>query len=293
MKTDLTSGSVEWAWLNGVIQPLAQIGINPEDRGFVFADGVYEVVRIYNGKPFALAEHLQRLGRSAAGILLKVPLSLDDLASNIGKLIERGSTRDGMLYLQLTRGHAPRNHVFPDANQCPPTLLMFVRRLGAMTPPDAAAPVKLLTVPDDRWNRCWIKSIALLPNVLAKNLAVAAGADEAVLVNDGIVTEGSQTNVFAVIDGAVVTHPVGVKVLGGVTRLILGQLAGELGISFQERRLRVEEAMTAQEVFITSTTREVAWAVRWDDRLLSDVRGPVGRRLHEAYQRRVLAECPA
>ena len=274
-------------WLNGETIPMADARLGVEDRGFQFADGVYEVIRLYGGKPFTLAEHLDRLRRSAAGIQLAMPLTPDALANEFRKFIPRTGTADGMIYLQLTRGVAPRNHLFPEAAK--PTLLFYARTLPPVPAPGTAEGAKLWSVADERWRRCWVKSIALLPNVLAKNAAVAAGADEAAFVEDGVVSECSASNLFLVVGGRVVTHPVGPKVLPGITRAALLEIAAELGIAVDERPPREDEARRADEVFITSTTREISWVSTWNNAPAGAARacGPVTRRLHEALQARV------
>ena len=274
-------------WINGEIIPMAEARISPEDRGYQFADGVYEVIRLYGGRPFTLDEHLARLERSAAGIQLAVPLDRPTLKAEIGKLIAQSAVGDGMIYLQVTRGHAPRNHVFP--TEPGGTLLFYARPLPPPSPVESNPPVTLLSVEDERWRRCWIKAIALLPNVLAKNAAVAAGADEAVFVEDGVVSECSASNFFAVVGGRLVTHPVGPKVLPGITRAVLFECARELGVPIDERAIRLDEAKAADELFITSTTREISPVGVWDG-------APVGRRsevtpeLHRALRERVSAE---
>jgi D-alanine transaminase len=279
----------EIIWIHGEIIPMADARIGVEDRGYQFADGVYEVIRIYNGKTFTLAEHLARLQRSAAAIAIGLPLSTDALALEVKKLIAASSVREGMIYLQLTRGVSARNHLIPaDAK---PTLLFYARPLPPAPVPGQGEGVKLLALADERWKRCWIKSIALLPNVLAKSQAVAEGYDEAVFIDHGIVTECAASNIFAVIAGKVVTHPVGSKVLPGITRAILFDCATSLGIGIDERPLREEEATRASELFITSTTREVSWVARWNDRYIGLGRcGPVTLAMHRALQERVRAE---
>src|SRR5580658_2061658 len=213
----------EWLWLNGQTLPLAEARIGIEDRGFQFADGVYEVIRIYSGRPFALPQHLDRLRQSADGISLSMPMSAAELSRHITTFLPKCGVTEGMIYLQLTRGVSPRNHIFsPDAR---PTLLFYARPLPPCPAAGEGDGVKLLTVPDERWKRCWVKSIALLPNVLAKNAAVAAGADEAVFIDCGNVTECSASNLFAIIGKRLVTHPVGSKVLPGITRAVLLELA--------------------------------------------------------------------
>jgi D-alanine transaminase len=271
----------EWIWLNGETMPLAEARIGVEDRGFQFADGVYEVIRIYDSRPFALREHLERLERSAKGIDLDIPLARESLTEEIERLIARSSLRDGMVYLQLTRGTSVRNHAFPATK---PTLLFYVRQVDPLPDVGAAVGMKLISVPDERWKRCWIKSIALLPNVLAKNQALSVGADEAVFIDDGIVTECSASNLFMVINGVLVTHPVGAKVLPGITRATLISLAPKVGIKVIERSVTQEEARRAEEIFITSTTREISWVRERDAQSIRRECGPLTTRLHHALR---------
>jgi D-alanine transaminase len=276
----------EVIWLNGEIIPMSEARISPEDRGFQFADGVYEVVRLYAGRPFTLDEHLARLERSAAELKLTLPIPTPQLKAEIARLTQQSGVADGMIYLQLTRGHAPRNHRFPVIQGH--TLLFYARPLDPLPTVEQTLSAKLLTAVDDRWNRCWVKSIALLANVLAKNDAVAAGADEALFVHEGHVTECSTSNFFAVIAGRLVTCPIGPKVLPGITRAVLLECAKELKIPVEERALAVEAARAADELFITSTTREISPVSHWDGI-------PVGRantittRLHLALKQRVAA----
>src|SRR5882762_1704008 len=275
----------EMIWLNGEVLPLAEARIGVEDRGFQFADGVYEVVRIYNGRAFTLAEHLDRLERSCDGIRLKNSLSKAELTREISRFIERSPVREGMIYLQITRGAAPRSHIFAPSR---PTVLFYARPLPPVAPAGSAEGLKLISQNDERWQRCWIKSIALLPNVLAKNAAVSAGCDEAVFVEKGIVTECSASNFFAVAGGKVLTHPVGPKVLPGITRLVLMDLCKQLDAPFVERAISEAECLAADEVFITSTTREIGWVARWNDRVIGNGEcGAITRRIHGAYQKLV------
>jgi D-alanine transaminase len=279
----------EQLWLNGEILPLSEAQIGIEDRGFQFADGVYEVIRIYNNRTFTLSEHLARLERSCDAIGIRGAFDREEIAGEITRFVEAGGLTDGMVYLQVTRGVAPRNHIFPPRPQ--PTVLFYTRSLPPLPAPGTGEGAKLKSVADERWKRCWIKSIALLANVLAKNEAVAAGADEAVFVEDGIVSECSASNLFAVIKGEVVTHPVGPKVLPGITRLVLSEIARKTGVRFTERPLRETEARAADELFITSTTRELHWVGMWDGRTVGGGRcGPVTKSLHEAFVQRVREE---
>src|SRR5258706_10885673 len=275
----------EMIWMNGEVLPLAEARIGVEDRGFQFADGVYEVVRIYNGRPFTLSEHLDRLARSCEGIRLNSPLSKSDFTREIGKFVEKSPVREGMIYLQITRGAAPRNHIFADSK---PTVLFYARPLPPVAPAGTGQGLKLMSQNDERWQRCWIKSIALLPNVLAKNAAVAAGCDEAVFVEKGIVTECSASNFFAVAGGKVLTHPVGPKVLPGITRLVLMELCKQLDVPFVERAISDAECLAADEVFITSTTREIGWVGKWNDRQIGNGKcGAITKRIHAAFQKLV------
>jgi D-alanine transaminase len=282
----------EWIWLNGEIMPMAEARLGIEDRGFQFADGVYEVIRLYDGKPFALTAHLQRLWNSAVEIQLTPPLTIDALATEVHRLIDKTDAGEAMVYMQLTRGCSPRNHLFPEIIE--PTLLFYTRPVAPIPGPGEGEGVKLLAVPDERWKRCWIKAIALLPNVLAKNAAVAAGADEAAFVDGGSVTECSTSNLFAVIGGKLVTHPIGTKVLPGITRMVLLEVAEELGIEVDERAIGEDEAPWAQELFITSTTREISWVSRWNDIYIGKGRcGKVTATLHRALRERIARDIAA
>jgi len=276
-------------WMNGETIPFADARVGVEDRGFQFADGVYEVIRLYRGRPFTLDEHLARLERSATGVDIPMPLDRGALAAEIRKLVSRTGVGDGMVYLQLTRGIAPRNHIYPAGLK--PTLLFYVRPLPPTLPPGEGEGMKLLAVRDERWQRCWIKSIALLPNILAKNAAVAAGADEAVFVDSSVVTECSASNLFAVISGKLVTHPVGSRVLPGITRALLLDCAAKLNIEVDERSFVEEEAIRAAELFISSTTREISWVARWNERYIGQARcGPITIALHHELCKKVRAD---
>ena len=282
----------ELIWINGDVMPLADARVGVEDRGYQFADGVYEVIRLYDGRPFTLREHLERLEKSAGGIRMALPMTPAALAAEVQKFIPRTGVRDGMVYMQATRGCAARNHVFP--KHCKPNVLFYDRHLAPLDAPGEGNGATLHTVQDERWKKCWVKSIALLANVLAKNEAVDAGADEAAFVEDGVVSECSASNLFVVRDGKVITHPVGPKVLPGITRLVLQQVATRLGVDWVERPLRLDEAKAADEVFITSTTREISWVGKWDGETVGGGKcGPVTLKLHEALRERVMRETGA
>lgn len=281
----------ELIWLNGQVMPLASAKADIEDRGHQFADGVYEVIRVYQGVPFTLSEHLERLVRSAQGIRLGLPIDLAELESAVHDVVARSGLQECMVYLQLTRGVAPRNHLFPAAAR--PTLYFYTRALPPVPAPGEAPGAKLVTVEDERWKRCWVKSIALLANVLAKNTAAEQGADEAVFIEDGAVSECSASNLFAVGRGVLITAPVGPKVLPGIVRQVLLDIAAEQAIPVIERNPTEFECRCGEELFITSTTREISWVSHWNGVQIHDRPGEITLRLHRAYQERVRRACTA
>lgn len=273
-------------YLNGSFVPYAEAVVPVEDRGFLFADGVYEAIRFYGGKPFALKEHLARLERSAAAIKLPIP-AVDELAEVAQETVIRSGCSDAVVYLQVTRGSAPRKHEFPVPSGRP-TVFMIAREVSRPDAKKLAGGVACLTVPDLRWHRCNIKSIALLPNVLAKQQAAEAGAAEAIFMREGIVTEGGSSNFFLVRDGHLATHPADEHILAGITRDIVLSLACGLGIEVREEKFGLAEVEAADEAFITSTGLEVLPVTTIDDRLVGcGLPGPVTMRLWQAYDTRI------
>ena len=242
------------AYVNGRYLPHAAARVHIEDRGYQFADGVYEVTAVVNGCLVDCEPHLDRLDRSLREIDLARPMARGPLRMVMDETVRRNRVRDGMLYLQVTRGVAPRNHAFPTPTR--PALIMTSRRMAIPRNPESVTAAKVVTAPDVRWKRCDIKSVALLGNVLAKQRAVEAGAEETWLVDEnGYVTEGSSTNAWIFDnDGRLVTRPLSNAILGGITRLTLLRLASNAGIEVVERPFTVEEAQTAREAFFTSTT---------------------------------------
>jgi D-alanine transaminase len=271
-------------YLNGDFLPHTEARVSVDDRGFLFADGVYEVIRVYGGRPYLLQEHLDRM---AGGIrALEIPFDgFDRLRDVAFRLMEENGVDDeGNIYIQVTRGAAPRKHAFPPADT-PPTVYVSVK--PARRHPDAyyEEGVDAITTPDTRWARCDIKSIALLPNVLANQKAHAAGAFEALFIRDGIVLEGSHSNVMAVVDGTLVTYPTCNYILAGITRDRILALAARLGVPIREGAIPVDRLHDVDELFLTGTTTEVMPVVRVDGRPVGSGKpGVVTRRLMEAYR---------
>lgn len=271
-------------YLNGEYLPLEKATLPVEERGFLFADGIYEVVRLYGGRAFQWEAHLQRFARSAQGARLPLLNALAELPVILTRLTEENNLQDANIYIEYTRGTAhPRSHAFPQEMR--PTLLAMP--LDIHIPPSEAFTqgLKAISVPDLRWRRCDIKSIMLLPNVLAKQQAREQGAFEAIFVRDGWVTEGASTNIFAVIEGQLVTHPLNQSILAGITRQVVLALAAEHGLTVREEAFSVEQMYAAQEAFLTSTTSEVLPLTQIDGRAIGQGRpGPVTMRLVEAFQ---------
>ncbi|HEU4771050.1 MAG TPA: D-amino-acid transaminase [Candidatus Udaeobacter sp.] len=253
-------------FLNGEFMPLNQVRISIEDRGFQFGDGVYEVLRTYGGVPFQLNAHLERLERSALAIGLNMPVNSTKWEEWIREGIKRAGYSECKVYVQVTRGVAPRDHLFP--NRTTATIVMSVREMHPLNPVLCDAGVVVMTMDDLRWGRCDIKSINLLPNVLARQRALEAGAFEAILFRGDTVTEGAVSNVMIVRAGHVITPPEGMHILSGVTRQFVLNLARKDGIPVEERNMSLREFRQAEEVFLTGTTIEVLPVVRIDNALV-------------------------
>jgi len=269
-------------YLNDRILPLAEARLSPEDRGFLFADGVYEVVLAVDGRLFLWEEHLRRLRYGLAELEIDQPAA--DLEMVARDLLEANGQSEGraVVYLQVTRGAASRSHRFPPEGT-PPTLYGY-----AKAAPDIAAQVEkgigVATAEDVRWARCDIKSIALLANSMAYEHAHREGAKEAVFVRDGLLVEGAHTNVFLVADGALSTPPEGRGMLSGVTRRAVLGLAEDLGIPCRVRAVEQSEVDSAEEIFVSGTTSDLTPVVGWDGRVVGGgAPGPVTRRLQAAY----------
>ncbi len=270
-------------YLNGAFLPPEQAQISVFDRGFVFADGVYEVIPAYGGRPFRLPQHLARLDNSLAGIRLSNPLSAREWRTVFTRLVEAGGGGDQSVYLQVTRGPAERDHAFP--KQIAPTVFAYSQTLKYPEPALLTVGVAAITVPDIRWQRCDIKAIALLPNVLMRQQAIEQGVAEAILLRDGRMTEGSASNIFVVLKGTLVTPPKGPFILPGVTRDLALELARAHGLACEERTVTESELRSAGEVMLSSSTKELLPITRLDGKPVGSGKpGPLHARLHALYQ---------
>lgn len=272
------------AYVEGQYLPHRSAGVHIEDRGYQFADGVYEVLAVVGGRLVDEAPHLRRLARSLGELQIAPPMSEAALKIVLREVVRRNGVEDGIVYLQVTRGAAPRDHAFPKAAK--PVLVVTSRRRRLPDPRLAMDGIAVITIPDIRWQRCDIKSVALIANVLGKQQAREAGAYDAWQVDrDGFVTEGTSTNAWIVTaDGAVVTRHADSAILDGVTRLALFDIIAREGLRVVERRFDVAEAKTAREAFLTSTTAELLPVVAIDgDKVGDGAPGPLSRRLREFY----------
>jgi len=277
-------------YLNGAFVPKAEAFVSVDDRGFLLSDGVYEVVPFYDGVPFYLDRHLARLRRSLEAVRIEYdPSPLADILQRLLDADGLTSADRSLAYLQVTRGVAPRTHYFPE-QPVPPTVYAYVKVWSR--PADAVwgRGFTAITVPDQRWHRVDIKAIGLLPNALAFQAARDAGADDCILVRDGIAIEGAHQNFWGVFDGKAVTHPATNLILPGITRAVLLELAHSHGIPCEERPILVEELAHAEELFFTGTTGEVRPCVRVDGTAVGDGRvGPVTRALSDVFLAHVQA----
>ena len=275
------------AYANGRYIRQAEAMVNIEDRGYQFADGVYEVIAVANGRLVESEQHFDRLQRSLEGLQMEPPCHRLILVLIMAEVLRRNHINQGFIYLQITRGVAPRNHAFP-VRDTVSSLVVTASRKNLPTAADIAAGVKIVTVPETRWSRPDIKTVSLLPNVLAKQDAVARGAYEAWFVDKaGLITEGSSTNAWIVVDGKeIVTRPLSQEILAGITRQTLISIARENNLIVTERPFSIEEALAAKEAFLTSTTSFVMPVVTIDDTPIGTGKpGDVSLQLFDAYRR--------
>ena len=272
------------AYVNGRYVPHGQAEIHIEDRGYQFADGVYEVVLVKSGRLVDEAGHLDRLERSLRELKIAMPMTRRALACVIREIVRLNAIATGLVYMQVTRGIARRDHPFPA--KATPSLVLTAKRLSTPSAEAVESGVRVITIPDIRWTRCDIKTVGLLPNVLGKQQAREAGAYEAWQVDrDGFVTEGTSTNAWIVTpEGELVTRKANEAILNGVTRLSLIKLAEATGIKLVERPFTVAEAENAREAFISSATSFVMPVTRVNERVIGNGRaGSLSLRLRAAY----------
>lgn len=260
------------------------VKIDIEDRGYQYGDGIYEVIRIYNGRCFMLGEHMTRLESSAQKIKLTLPYTISQLTENLKLLVKTEGITEGEIYLQITRGIAsPRNHEFPSAGAVKgvvtANVIPFERPLEMQH-----AGLSATVLPDERWLHCDIKSLSLLGNLLALDQAIEAGFDDALLQRDGCFTEASASNLWFVIDGIVYTHPDGRLVLPGITKMKVLQLCQQLEIAYREEPVPIEALSNVQECFLTNSVWEIVPIVNVDGKSVGNgTLGSITKRLQAAY----------
>jgi D-alanine transaminase len=270
-------------YLNKAWLPLAEARVPVLDRGFIFGDGVYEVIPAYSGAPFRLEEHLCRLQRSLDAIRIANPHPADEWAALLRDLIDRHPWPNQTLYLQVTRGVAKRDHAFP--KDAAPTVFMMSSPLNTPSREEIENGIAAVTATDYRWGRCDIKSVALLGNVMLRQVAVDAGAVETVLFRDGFLTEGAASNIFVVSNGLLLTPPKSHLILPGITCDLVLELAAAAGLPHQVREVTERETLAAGELWLTSSTKEVLAVTALNGQPVGTGKpGPVFRRVHALFQ---------
>jgi len=267
-------------YLNGQYLPLCDAKISVMDRGFLFGDGIYEVIPSYSGKLFHFQEHMERLENSLSSIRLSNPHGRAQWLEILTPLLDKNL--DQSIYLQITRGVAPkRDHAFPE--NVTPTVFAMCSNIVPFENLDSG--VKALSVDDSRWELCNVKATTLLANILLRQQAVEQGCAEAILVKDGYVTEGAASNIFAVIDGILITPPQGCEILPGITRNVILELAEQNNIPCSEDIISLDALKTANEIWLTSSTREIVPVVQLDDETIANGKpGPIWRKMNQLFQ---------
>lgn len=270
-------------YLNGQFMPLEQACVPVLDRGFIFGDGVYEVIPVYNRVPFRLMEHLARLANSMQEIRLDNPHSDAEWTRLVNEVISRNPWVNQSIYLQVTRGVAKRDHTFPKG--VPPTVFVMSSEFTPPAPEQVEAGLTLVSASDNRWQRCHIKSTSLLGNVLLRQLAADAGAAEIVLLRDGFLTEGSASNILIVREGILIAPPKSHLILPGITYDLVLELAAGSDVPLEVREVSEYELRTAEELLVTSSSKELLAATRLDGKPVGTGKpGPVFRRLYQMFQ---------
>lgn len=271
------------AYLNGEFLPLEEAKVSVLDRGFIYGDGIYELIPVYSGQPLRLKEHLARLQRSCAAIRLKNPHTDEEWSALIEQMVTRHGGGDLAVYFQITRGVAKRDHVFPQG--VAPTVFMMANPLATPPPEQVENGVACVSLTDNRWLRCDIKAISLLSNVLLRQAAMDEGGAEAVLFRDGLLTEGSASNVLVASQGRLLAPPKDHLILPGITYDLVLELDAKHGIPFEVREITETEVRTADELMLTSSIREVLPVTRLDGEPVGNGRpGPIFQKLYRLYQ---------
>ncbi|KMY51307.1 D-amino-acid transaminase [Peribacillus loiseleuriae] len=275
--------------LDGEMRNRSEIKVEFEDRGYQFGDGVYEVIRVYNGKLFTSEMHLTRLIESANKISIKIPYTVEEIEAQLKELVAENEIAFGTVYMQFTRGVSPRNHPFPSTDVAP-VYVAYTKEVpynGALKPG-----AKAITIEDIRWLRCDIKSLNLLGNILAKQKAAETGCFEAIQHRGSTVTEGSSSNISIVVNGELKTHPATNLILNGITRQVMLKICEDLGVAYKEEAFTLEELVVADEVIMTSTTAEITPITEIDGQSIgSGEPGTVTRQIQQAFHAELERQC--
>ncbi len=283
---------MNFAIVNGKMIERSEAKVDIEDRGYQFGDGVYEVIRVYNGRMFTRKQHIDRFYRSAESIGIAIPDKKEQLTEMLNELVARNNLGLGIIYLQITRGVAPRNHAFPIGDVIP-ALSAYTKEVGRPAE-NLESGVQAILTEDIRWLRCDIKSLNLLGNILAKQKASESGCFEAIQHRGENVTEGSSSNVFIVQNGVVVTHPSDNLILKGITKDVILTLCKANGITVEERVFTVKDLNEADEVFLSSTTAEVMPIIKIEGKVVHNgAPGPLTKKLQELFTTAIEKECGA
>lgn len=271
------------AYLNGEFIPLDQAKVSVLDRGFIFGDGIYEVVPVYSGKPFRWDNHQARLNRSLKRISIDNPMTNDGWAKLVQSLIKRHPWKDQFIYMQITRGVAKREHLFP--KEATPTVFAMCSQLVPLPAETFTKGIRTVTMPDERWLNCDIKSTSLLGNVLARQSAADADATECLMFRDGLLTEGSASNIWIIRNGRVLAPKRDRRILEGIRVGLMEELCQASGLTLEFRNIERSEVFAADEILVTSATKEVVPATLLDGQAVgAGVPGPIFHQIHAAYQ---------
>lgn len=281
---------MEYVILNGDLIERSEAKVDIEDRGYQFGDGVYEVIRVYNGKMFTADEHLERLLESGRKIELDIPYSIGQLKQMLAEMIERNNLELGIVYMQFSRGTSPRNHAYPGADVAP--VLTAYTRETSRPVESMRNGVKASLIEDIRWLRCDIKSLNLLGNIMAKQKAAQSGCFEAIQHRGDTVTEGSSSNIAIVKDGTLYTHPATNLILNGITRRKINEICRENGVSLEESAFTKDDLLDADEVFMSSTSAEITPIIEIEGKPVGNGSpGPITNKLQNLFEEAIEKEC--